>query len=446
MLGAMAAVAVLAALLGPIVRKIDPDMQVRLLATWAVWLAASITWVGYLTYQRRKAERLVGRARLKLPLYDENLPDASALRRWFGIVLSVLFSLYLVSTLSLVTTSSRAPMPPVTTFSHAIIALMCFWWTARTITAVWWRANVRFGERGILWDRRALIWDHIVSWVWDARRTDIIDVRGIDQFNRDMALRVHVPEKLRGEVESLLRSQVKPKPNVEILMPGNMLARAPLSTAIRETRFFKGCAFGLLFFALFILGEYLFPAGFTGVREFDHMILFGVALCGFTKSFWRMRQTPSAGAPIARLWIGPRWLSALACVLAAAALYCVGCTLGATSEYVGYTAGLGFGAFAAAAIGCVWRTPLDVRTNGIYFRGTLWPWREVKVASWNPENGKLALSYGWRRLVARVPVEQRPAVNEIMQQKVTRVAEPPEMPEVGGPEIGHIDDTCKPNL
>src|SRR4051812_6502628 len=89
-----AADAALSAVLGPIVRSIDAKERMPLLATWGVWLAASIAWVGYLTHQRRQAERLVGGALLKLPLYDENVPQASSVRRWFNVVMALFFALF----------------------------------------------------------------------------------------------------------------------------------------------------------------------------------------------------------------------------------------------------------------------------------------------------------------------------------------------------------------
>src|SRR3954471_9460892 len=308
MLIVTAVVAVVAAVLGPIVRSIDPHERMPLLATWGVWLAASIAWVGYLTHQRRQAERLVGGAQLKLPLYDENVPQASSIRRWFNVVMALFFALFFVSILSAeVSSFLRGSARSSSIVSHAIMATMCVWWTARSITSIWWRNNVRFGERGILWDRRALNWDHIVSWAWDARRTDILDIRGVDQFNRDMDVRVRVPERLRNGVESLVQSRVVPNSAVEIQMPGNMLARAPLSVAIRDRRCLKTIGFILLVFLGMILSRSLFSAGFTGIREFDGTIWIGLIGFSMARGWWRASHAALAGVPIVRLRSTRKW-------------------------------------------------------------------------------------------------------------------------------------------
>src|SRR5687768_3987501 len=83
---AMAVVALLAALLGPIVRSLRPEQQIRLLATWGIWLAAVVGWVGYQVWQRSVVERLAGATLLRLPMVDEKLPSASPVRLWLNIL------------------------------------------------------------------------------------------------------------------------------------------------------------------------------------------------------------------------------------------------------------------------------------------------------------------------------------------------------------------------
>jgi hypothetical protein len=296
---------------------------------------------------------------------------------------------------------------------------MCVWWTARSITSIWWRNNVRFGERGILWDRKALVWDHIVSWVWDARRKDILDIRGVDQFNRDMDVRVRVPESLRNEIESLVQSRVVPNSAVDIQMPGNMLARAPLSVAIRDRRFLKTIGFILLVFLGMILSGSLFSAGFTGIREFDGSIGFGLIGFSIARGRWRASRAALAGVPIVRLRSTRKWGLATMFLVAMGTTYWIGITFGGTSESIAYASGLGFGALASVAVSCLWKMPFDLRANGVYAAGKLWPWSEVRVGRWDAGSGKLLLQCGISRISSKVPIDRRSLIDSVIREKVT---------------------------
>jgi hypothetical protein len=58
---AMAVVALIAALVGPLVRCLDSDAQIRLLILWAIWLAVAFAWIGNLARRRAQVEELAGR-------------------------------------------------------------------------------------------------------------------------------------------------------------------------------------------------------------------------------------------------------------------------------------------------------------------------------------------------------------------------------------------------
>ena len=76
----MAVVAGVAALAGPIVRRLDSTSQVRLLLVWSIWLAAAMLWIGYLVYRRARVEKLAGRTLLRLPMFDERVATGSPTR------------------------------------------------------------------------------------------------------------------------------------------------------------------------------------------------------------------------------------------------------------------------------------------------------------------------------------------------------------------------------
>ncbi len=61
LLGAMTAVAIVAAIAGTIVRYVAADTRERLVTFWGVWLAGSIVFAVFAIQQRRTAEQCAGR-------------------------------------------------------------------------------------------------------------------------------------------------------------------------------------------------------------------------------------------------------------------------------------------------------------------------------------------------------------------------------------------------
>src|SRR5436189_5920711 len=85
MLIAMSIVAIVAALAGPLVRRLQPDAQFRLLVAWGIWLAACVGWNGYRAKRRFDAERLAGESLLRLPMFDDKVTNMSRFRLGLNI-------------------------------------------------------------------------------------------------------------------------------------------------------------------------------------------------------------------------------------------------------------------------------------------------------------------------------------------------------------------------
>ena len=154
---AMAVVAVIAALAGPIVRRLPPDSQIRQLIAWGIWLAGSVAWLGYQVRKRFEAETLAGRTLLRLPMFDERVPNVTPFRRRLNVVLAgfmTLLVMFVIGETVLIPRPGQALNHVV--FEFGWMSLFSIWWTARAVTMFWWRTSVRFGERGVLWDRRVL--------------------------------------------------------------------------------------------------------------------------------------------------------------------------------------------------------------------------------------------------------------------------------------------------
>jgi hypothetical protein len=62
---------------------------------------------------------------------------------------------------------------------------------------------------------------------------------------------------------------------------------------------------------------------------------------------------------------------------------------------------------------------LDLRENAVvWLVNRLWPWANVRLIKWNARSGRLVLNCGWSRVVAKVPAEQRQAVDEVLASKL----------------------------
>jgi hypothetical protein len=80
MLIAMSILAIVAALVGPLVRRLQPDAQFRLLVAWGIWLAVCVGWNGYRAKRRWDAERLAGESLLRLTMFDDRVTNMSSSR------------------------------------------------------------------------------------------------------------------------------------------------------------------------------------------------------------------------------------------------------------------------------------------------------------------------------------------------------------------------------
>ena len=238
--------------------------------------------------KRFEAEQLAGRTLLRLPMFDERVPDVTPFRRRLNVVLVGLLSLFVIFGASeMVLNPPPGQALTDVVFDFGFMSLISIWWTLRVVTLFWWRTGIRFGERGILWDRTVLLWDHIVSCKWDRVAPTILEINGIDQHNSEMNLKVSVPGISRDEVESLIKSKVVQNSAAAIMAPMNELGGLPLSVAAQDPRFPKYVRFIVLFILAMIAVHFLFGAGVTGIREFDRSILWGFILSGIVGSLWR---------------------------------------------------------------------------------------------------------------------------------------------------------------
>jgi hypothetical protein len=416
---AMAIVAILAALVGPIVRHLSAEVQTRLLLLWGGWSLVAVAWLGYLAFQRRESERLAGNTLLRLPMFDEQLPYAGPYRRRLNIALMGLFTLFMIFGMSeSAVVPPSVPFSPYVLFNFGFMGIWCVWWISRVVTSFWWRKEVRFAERGILWDRRVMFWDHVTKWCWDTNRPDFVEVSGIDQHQRDMSLKILVPTEHRSALATLIENRIVEKPNVPIVDPYARFKRESLTPAERDARITKNLVRSLPAIAFVLVAIWFFHAGLSGIREFDESIVFGLLLTPIGQPLLRWRRVSQAGPPIIRLTTGARWLPALVLAGAAYGVYCAARTWGPTSASIGYMGGFLFGALVGAVPNVFTSRSFDLRSNGVFIAGDLWPWTATRLLRWDHARGKLVIGNRWRRIRANVRPALRDAVDEVLREKL----------------------------
>ncbi|HEY4231899.1 MAG TPA: hypothetical protein VGM76_00605 [Lacipirellulaceae bacterium] len=412
-------VAVIAAVVGPLVRSLQPDAQLRLLIAWGAWLAATIVWIGYQARERASAECSAGKSLLRLPMFDEKLASASPERRWINFGGAILLTLLLLTTMSHSLVNSPNPLEKFNLLDAAFTILFAAWWLARLVSICMWRNNVRFCESGVLWDQQVLLWDHIIEQRWNGSNGVMLELKGIDQHGVERLLKIPVPIQQQAAVQAILDAKAAHGPSMPRGPLIHTLVCLPLSTSVRRP-WWPRYTGAVLVFAAFVGALYLAGSSLSGIRGFDSSILIGILLAGATGSWWWRRTGKLAGPALARL-SGRRDALALLLILpAAGAFFVIGQSIGWSYPWVAYATGTGFGFTVVVAATYAFGKQLDLRANGLVLKGACyWPWAQVRVTLWDSEKGgRLVFARGWRRIVGWVPTEQRAAVDALLKEKL----------------------------
>jgi hypothetical protein len=314
-------------------------------------------------------------------------------------------------------------LPPTATnpnlTSYLIGALLTTLCISKVVGMLWWRKNVRFCTNGVVWDQHVLLWNHLVECRWSEADANMLELKGINQRNIDMRLRIPVPQEQRQQIQAILDSREVGIPSIPVRSFAYELGRTPCVDALRHPQLVR-YVFGTAFKVVLILAViYFFLSGPFGFAEFRSSAFYGLIAVGViagVRSRWASRE---AGQPIVRLTGWNSWRTMLPSLLVAALCYFVGTKLSQSYAWLASLGGFGFGCSIALLFGYVLR-PLDLRENGVVLQGnTLWPWSRVRLVQWNRDgNGRLVLGRGWQRVVTTVPREQRKAVSALLEQKL----------------------------
>jgi hypothetical protein len=413
----MAIVAVVAASIGPIVRGLDPNLQLRLLTIWGLLMLGVLLATSYQARGRFKAERLAGGVYFMMPMFDERMPEMGQVRRSMNILGAAFLALLMLFSYSTIATSTPVGVAPSELMAIFFTMFASIWWLSKIVATLWWRNNIRICENGVLWERRLLLWDHIVEHQWAT--ASVLELKGIDQNGVDLLLKIPVPYERYHVLKSIIEAKIVREPSLPDHPSEVDLGRVSITQAVHSehllpylARFFFG--FALIVVFIFYGMEYK-----TGVPEFDDSMVFGFILFGFFPWLLWQRQVIQAGPPLVRMAGRPGWFEWLLAVSTAAALYAIGANFGWTSVLLAYATGVGFGAAAAAVFSLNIRRQLDLRENAVVLMATYcWQWNATRLARWNNTTGRLVLARGWRRIIARVPPEQREAVEAVLKEKL----------------------------
>jgi hypothetical protein len=208
------------------------------------------------------------------------------------------------------------------------------------------------------------------------------------------------------------------------------LGRIPISTAVKNKNFPRYLA-GLALRIPAVIALFIAIAnGPVDVREFDGAIFPGIVVAiALTTVSWRWIGK-QAGPPLVRLSGQRGWLGFWINVAAATTFYFAATYLSRTSAVLTswpfYALGFAFGWAIANAFRYLSPRHVDLRASGVSLPGELfWPWEKLRICRWNREgNGKLVLAHGWQRLAAKVPPEQRDAVDAVLNNNLTTALPP----------------------
>lgn len=411
--------ALLAALVGPLVRRLEPEQQIRLLVAWSIWLAVVVAVTWHQIRRRLAAEKLVGQRLFRLPTFDPEIAVGSSAGRAANVLMYIFLALVTLSALSLMVIDvSRPAGPHELSLVYACGGFSAAWFVSQAVAMLWWGRSICFAERGILWDTQVVPWNQVVEYQWKTSDPATLRITGVNQYGSDSTFSVAVPYPSRATIDQLLQQPVRDeKTNVD----DSELIRRPLlwHDFGREKRI------DMVFAGILWVGICIFfftaiePRLGLATHAFDEGAVVGL-LVVLLESWHRSKLGHRSGACLVRLRVKLNVWGVSAGLLVVIAVTYFAPNLAALNDWIIRSIGCIGSVAGLWTMQAVQSRYVDFRESGIAAQRVLfWPWHEVRLVDWDREStGRLTLTRGWRRLTANVPRSMRDTVDAVLTAKL----------------------------
>jgi hypothetical protein len=295
------------------------------------------------------------------------------------------------------------------------------------LRVMWWNRTVQLREYGLLRGLRLLRWSHMTRHQWDVARiyqeseegTNLF-VEGVDQRHNDLYLAINVPMEKRAAIESLM---MRKQPARIVTVDGDS-SDASTTVALPYLPIKQRDEISTSRVTVALAGTFALSVIFLSVspRQASPEFFFGALVSVIGLAFaasYRARSTRQSAAPLLRLSSGADWP-----VVVGASLVILGSVFlegnlpwwPPLSFAIGLVGGIGvFTIFES-----LFRGHFDLCENGVVLVGlAFWPWSRTRLLWWDIDrSGRLGLRCGWRRLVSKVPENDRAAVDAVLRVKL----------------------------
>jgi hypothetical protein len=409
----MAAVALLAAALGPYFRTIPAAVLPQVATLWAACIFFVACWLGFHGRKRFCLEREAGKKLLDLSPFNSIFGRRS---RWAPFVGGNLMIVLTVFNLILSGREFQRPGAGATTMLAGLYnGLLCGMLIAVGLSLIWWNRTVQLRSSGVLYGLRMLRWTHVTDCRWDA---ESILLEGVDQRQWDFRVGMFVPDCQRDAVAQVVSERIRAPSG----STSSAAASPPKRVAVPMTSVMQRFTRGLIVFAVCVASG-VFGTLQALYRPVPHGFFYGWyagLLAIGAAGLFLARRVRQAGPPHVRFRARLDWQTLLGSVAVTAACYSLASCLAFNDVWLGAMLGIPCGMATSLAIAVSASRRCDLCEHGAILRGrAFWPWSAVRIDLWDRESsGRLELRNGWRRSVVEVPPEQRAAVDAILREKL----------------------------
>jgi len=420
-------VAILATIVGAIIRRLNALEQTRMAALGLGWLLAVAAWVGYQARRRYLLERVAGHKHFELPTPSKLLPSAhgqAALWRGFGrAAMGLLFLSVCIA--PLVILPSRQGSAPGYFWLIYLVASVVL--AAQGIVTIWWRDSMQLRTNGALQGAQFIGWDQVVRYNWSDDKRPVLTLEGIEHRGLDTIFQaVATGQEQKSAIDRLLQEKVGSAASIPNV--AGHRDQSPTITPITKTRisFSTPLSEYVRAFLYVALLGYLLTA-LANVHLDVPATIVGIACC-WLYFHWLANRMRGAGKLLARLSARRGWGEIALSILLLIALHWFAAWFSWQVAWAPYFSGFAFGGAWYWAVNCVSFAQLDLNSNGITHQHQFyWPWPIVQLVTWDPSRtGRLVLGRRFQRVVAYVPPEQREAVDAILRENLIDVTAKPE--------------------